>query len=136
MKKFIFSRIIIFAFILTLTVIPFSTNALAQTIDTNNVLYTSTQSKEELYQDIYNTLLYPYIQSAIDSYYKRTVSFDLFGIKTLQITRPQGDHSFTFTIKIQLSPFVGAHNSIGIDNITFEISPREVNVIKFEHIGK
>lgn len=136
MKKLIFSRIriTIFALILTLTVIPSSTNALTKTVDTNNSFYASTQSKEELYQDIYNTLLFPYIQSAIDAYYKKPVSFDLFGVKTLQITRPQGYRTFTFIIKLQLLPFIGAHNSIGMDNITLEISPGEVKMIKFEHI--
>ncbi|MBU3143992.1 DUF3888 domain-containing protein [Clostridium sp. CF012] len=136
MKKFISIRIriTIFALILTLIVIAPPTNALAKPIYATNGFETSTHSKEELYQDIYNTLLSPYIQNAIDAYYKKTVSFDLFGIKTLQITRPQGYRTFGFIIKLQLLPFVGAHNSIGMDNITFEISPGEVNLIKFEHI--
>ena len=136
LKKFISSkiRITIFALILTLIVIPSSTNALAKTIYATSGFDVSTHSKEELYQDIYNTLLDPYIQNAIDAFYKKPVSYDLFGIKTLQITRPQGYRTFTFIIKIQLLPFVGAHNSIGMDNITFEISPGEVKLIKFEHI--
>ena len=132
LKKFIACIITIFVLILTLTIIPSSRNALAKTIAINTDLESSTQSKEELYQDIYNTLLFPYIQTAIETYYKKPVAFDIFGVKTLQITRPNS--MFTFTIKLQLLPYIGAHNSVGIDNITFKISPGEVKMVTFEHI--
>ncbi|MGN0144083.1 MAG: DUF3888 domain-containing protein [Clostridium sp.] len=42
--------------------------------------------------------------------------------------------SFTFIIKLQISPFVEPHHSIGIDNITIRISPSEIQVEEFKHV--
>jgi len=91
-------------------------------------------SKEELYQDIFSTLLCDNIEKSLYAYYKKFVSFDLFGINVLEATRTDGYRTFTFLLKLQVKPFVGAHNTIGIDNITFEISPSGVIMKKFEHI--
>jgi hypothetical protein len=48
--------------------------------------------------------------------------------------RPDGYRRFGFEIMLQVSPYLGAHNSIGTDLITFRISSGEVTVEKFEHI--
>ncbi|WP_195987990.1 DUF3888 domain-containing protein [Clostridium sp. D53t1_180928_C8] len=51
------------------------------------------------------------------------------------IQRPEGDSTFNFIVKIQVTPFVGAHKTIGIDNITIEISAlTETKVLNFEHL--
>ena len=92
-------------------------------------------SKEETYQDIVSTLISPYIQTSIQKNYKVGVSFDLFDVKYLEITRLSGDRKFTFIIKIQVKPFIGAHNTVGIDNITYKVEPLgEFIEISNEHI--
>ncbi|WLC77741.1 DUF3888 domain-containing protein (plasmid) [Clostridium estertheticum] len=91
-------------------------------------------STEELYQDIFSTLLDENIQDGLHSYYKKFVQYDLFDIKVLKAIRPAGYRTFGFLLKLQVRPFVGAHNTIGIDNITFEISPSGVIMKNFEHL--
>lgn len=90
-------------------------------------------SVEELYKDIIVTLISPYITKEIEKNYGQLLQYDLFNIEFLNIERPNY-RSFSFLIKIQIRPFVGAHNTIGIDNITIRISPSETKVEKFEHI--
>jgi hypothetical protein len=91
-------------------------------------------STEELYQDIFTTLLFENIQDGLDLYYKKPVQYALFDVKVLEAIRPDGYRTFGFLLKLQVKPFVGAHITIGIDNITFEISPSGVVMKNFEHI--
>lgn len=79
------------------------------------------------------TLLEPCITNEIGKNYGQILQYDLFNIEFLKIERPSY-RSFIFLIKIQVKPFVGAHNTIGIDNITIKVSPSETKVEKFEHI--
>jgi hypothetical protein len=90
-------------------------------------------SVEELYKDILVTFLEPYITKEVEKYYGAPLLYDLFDIEFLKIQRPSY-RSFSFLIKLQIKPFVGAHNTIGIDNITIRVSPMETKVEEFEHI--
>ncbi|WP_182629376.1 DUF3888 domain-containing protein [Clostridium chromiireducens] len=90
-------------------------------------------SIEELYKDIIVTLIVPYISREVETHYGQPLLYDLFGIKFLKIERPSY-RSFEFIIKLQIRPFVGAHNTIGIDDITIRISPSETQVEEFKHI--
>jgi hypothetical protein len=90
-------------------------------------------SIEELYKDIIVVLIEPYITEALKEHYGRLLQYDLFGIEFLKIERAEY-RSFDFLIKLQIQPFVGAHNFIGIDNITMRVSPVETKVLKFKHI--
>ncbi|WP_068965113.1 DUF3888 domain-containing protein [Desulfosporosinus sp. BG] len=97
-------------------------------------------SSDEIYQDGIIALLNPYIQKALDNYYNQYLntspnySFDL--IKILDITRPNGYHTFPITIRFEVQPFVGPHDIIGIDQVTMKVGPDQgdVKVDKFEHI--
>lgn len=91
-------------------------------------------SNEELYKDMFVTLLTPYIKEAITKYYGQSYQIALAKVEILDIERPLGYRSFKFITKIQVKPFVGAHNTIGIDHLTYEISSGEVKLKKFEHI--
>lgn len=91
-------------------------------------------SIEELYKDIIASLISPYISKSIEDYYGRQYLYDLSRMKFLQIERPLGYRSFVFTIKVQILPFIGSHNAIGIDNITIRIDTEKPIVEKFEHI--
>lgn len=99
-----------------------------------NYTYTPPEgSVEELYKDIIVTLIEPYITSEVEKKYGQLLQYDLFNIEFLNIERPSY-RSFSFLIKMQVKPFVGAHNTIGIDNITITVNPNETRVEKFEHI--
>lgn len=90
-------------------------------------------SIEELYKDIIVTLLEPVITNEVTTHYGRPLLYDLFDIDFLYIER-QTYRAFTFVIKLQIRPFVGAHNIIGIDEITIKVSPGETKVEEFKHI--
>ena len=90
-------------------------------------------SIEELYKDMIVTLIEPYISSEVESHYGYPLPYDLFDIKFSTVERPNY-RSFTFIIKLQIRPFVGPHDTIGIDDITIKISPSKTRVEKFEHI--
>lgn len=90
-------------------------------------------SVEELYKDIIVTLINPYITREIEKNYGQLLQYDLFNIEFLNIERTNY-RSFSFLIKMQIWPFVGAHNTIGIDKITIRINPSETKVEQFEHI--
>ncbi|WP_055668844.1 DUF3888 domain-containing protein [Desnuesiella massiliensis] len=78
-------------------------------------------SKEELYQDIFMTMLTPYIQKAVDNYYGRHYAVDPVA-EILSIDRPNGYRTFYFIIKLQVAPYQGAHNAVGVDQITLSVS--------------
>jgi hypothetical protein len=90
-------------------------------------------SIEELYKDIIVTLIEPYITKEVEKYYGQLLQYDLFDVEFLEIHRSEY-RSFSFVIKLQISPFVGAHNTIGIDNITLKVSSGKTEVYKFQHI--
>lgn len=90
-------------------------------------------SIEELYKDIIVTLIEPYITNEVKAHYGQLLQYDLFNIKFLKIERPSY-RSFDFTIKLQIMPFVGAHNTVGIDDVTIRISPIKTQVEEFKHI--
>jgi hypothetical protein len=98
-----------------------------------------TNSQEEIYQDILYSILTPYIQNEVDNYYREilTVSpiVDPISIKILSMERPNGDKTFYFIIEMQVMPYIEAHNSVGIDNITISVDGiGEIKVLKFQHI--
>ncbi len=56
-------------------------------------------------------------------------------VDVLSIDRPNGDRTFEFIIQVQVMPYFGPHNEVGVDNITFKISiGNEVQLEKYEHI--
>jgi len=133
MKKFL----IVCCLMISIIYLPSTVIAAAPIKDAKQGLpYTYTPpegSVEELYKDIIVTLLEPYITSEVEKNYGQLLQYDLFNIEFLKIERPSY-RSFSFLIKMQIMPFVGAHNTIGIDNITIRVSPIETKVEKFEHI--
>jgi hypothetical protein len=96
-------------------------------------------STEELYQDIYITLLEPYIQEAVNSYYKEyfksAPTVAPYMVDIISIDRPFGYRTFVFVIKVQVMPYFGPHNAVGIDNITLKIGEEnKVQIEKYDHI--
>ena len=107
---------------------------------TENSCETLRQSQQELYQDVYVTLLNPYIKKAIDDYYEPLLTtspmYSPESVEILNLERPMGYRSFLFIIELQIEPYVGPHDSIGVDQLTIRVGAgeNEVKVEKFEHI--
>lgn len=97
-------------------------------------------SHEELNQDIFVTLLNPYIQKAINHYYGQflTISpfYSLEDVEILDVERPMDYRSFSFIIKLQIRPYVGPHVEVGVDQLTVRVGAGEGEVVveKLEHI--
>jgi hypothetical protein len=97
------------------------------------------QSREELYQDIFVSLLLPDIQKSVDDYYKSfltekpIVTPDY--VHVLSVERLMGYRSFSFRLKLKVSSYIGPHLNIGDDYITLKIEGGDkVTIEKFEHI--
>lgn len=95
-------------------------------------------SLEEMYQDVFMALLDSYIDAAVESYYKEysghSPIVDPWANKVLYIKRPNGYRTFLFEIKLEVLPYWGPHNTIGVDHITMNVSTRGVEIIGYKHI--
>lgn len=113
-------------------------NGIEQTPDAKSGLpyeYTPKEgSVEELYKDIISRLIEPYVSKEIANYYGRPYMYQLGSIRFLKIERPLGYRSFAFTITVEVQPFVGAHNTIGTDEMTIKIEGETPTVENFKHI--
>jgi len=124
-----------------LTTDKFVTSNTSKQVDPNlDILYNPTkQSREELYQDIFVSLLLPDIKKSVEDYYKDfltekpIVSPDY--VDVLNAERPMGNRSFSFSLKLKVSSYIGPHLDIGDDYITAKIEgDGKVTIEKFEHI--
>jgi hypothetical protein len=110
-------------------------------INANSLYKPSVESQETLNQDIFISLLHPYTQKAINQYYekylKETPFEDPWFVKVLSaemlVNGPKQITSI-FLIKLEVAPYLGPHNSVGVDHITFKVQAGEVTLEKFEHI--
>lgn len=92
-------------------------------------------STEELYQDIFVSLLLWYIDEAVDDYYGTPYTVAPYQVKVLSVERPNGYRTFAFLIKLEVLPYTGPHIVVGIDHITIRVSSGpKIDVEKFEHI--
>lgn len=112
---------------------PFKSGSIAEP-DSGYIHESPEKSQEELYRDMFITALDPHIQKAITDYYGKPFMYGLESVDILDIIRPHGYRTFEFEIKLQVKPFVGAHNTVGIDNITMRVKPGQIMVERFEHI--
>ena len=97
------------------------------------------QSREELNQDIFISLLLPYIQKEVDTYYLKYLTSPPmvapYTVYVLSAERPNGYRTFIFKLKLQVNCYIGPHNSVGLDNITATVGGSgDVKIEKFEHI--
>jgi len=127
--------------ILILLILQFTFTTLVSANDVKHISNNSQiieKSNEELYKDFFITLLQPYTQKAVDDYYtnylKSIPLVDPWYVKLLSIERSVTP-SFTFVIKLEVAPYIGPHNPVGIDHITFNVNNRgDVKLETFEHI--
>jgi hypothetical protein len=95
------------------------------------------EPKEELYKNLFITLIYPHVEKAIDDYYDEYMTYlpgeDPWFYKFLSIEKTQG-LNYSYIIKLEVQPYVGPHLSVGIDHITLKIELGNVKVEKYEHL--
>lgn len=44
------------------------------------------------------------------------------------------NESFQFTITVEVTPVLGAHNPVGKDHLTFSITPSDIKLLQFQHV--
>jgi hypothetical protein len=97
------------------------------------------QSREELYQDIFISLLLPHIQNKVDQYYSKyltqTPLVYPYDVHVLSAERPNGYRTFLFQVKLQFYSYIGPHNPVGLDSLAVTVGgPGDVTIGGFEHI--
>ena len=95
------------------------------------------EPKGDLYYNLFVTILYPYVQKAIDNFYGEYMTYlpseAPYGYELIKIEKtPELNYSFTVVLEVQ--PYVGPHLSVGRDRITFSIDLDGVKVKQFEHL--
>lgn len=91
--------------------------------------------QQELYKGSLLSFLYPYISSAVNTYYGHTKQFDLSNAKIISIKKTP--EKFEYEIIVQVKTFTGAHNPPGgIETITVITSPMGAEVINFNHTSE
>ncbi|MGD6831299.1 DUF3888 domain-containing protein [Sutcliffiella halmapala] len=96
------------------------------------------QSREELYHDMYLTLLSKDIDSAVSDYYADylTISPMVYGymIDVTRAERVGGYRSFGFSVTLEATPVVGPHLSVGKDRMVFQIDRSGAKLLNYEHL--
>lgn len=135
MKKIVITVLIAGAFALPL-VLHFKQPKVEVKSYLSNAYYKPAEnSNEEIYKDIFMSLLHPYIDKAIRNYYKHPYNHDPWDVDILNIERPNGYRTFLFILKLKVIPYYGPHIGVGVDYITISVSGTgKVEIQKFEHI--
>ncbi|MDP4152972.1 MAG: DUF3888 domain-containing protein [Bacillota bacterium] len=94
-------------------------------------------TKEELYKNIFITMIYPYVEKAIQDYYSQYLTYlpgeDPWSYKFLKIEKTPGKN-YSYTVQLEAQPYVGPHLSVGADRITLGIDLGQITIEQFEHI--
>lgn len=92
---------------------------------------------EQVYYNLFITMLYPYVEDSIADYYNEYMTHlpgeAPYSYKFIRIEKTPG-FNYSYTLELEVQPYVGPHLSVGRDRITFKIDLNEVEVEKFEHI--
>ncbi|MCR8643286.1 DUF3888 domain-containing protein [Paenibacillus sp. N1-5-1-14] len=96
-------------------------------------------SRELQVQDMLVLFLAPYIQSKLNETYSGVLKvppiFYPYEVQWIEVKRVNGFRGFDFLTTIDVTPSIGAHNTIGKDRFTFEISPIvHVKLIDYAHL--
>lgn len=93
-------------------------------------------SKEQVMGWIIINYLYPYIKKSLKNYYGGNIPYWLTDPASQVLETNFAEDKSYFIVKLQVKPYLGAHNPIGLDNFTFKInlSDNKVTLEKYEHI--
>ena len=98
------------------------------------------QSREELYQDIFLSLLTPQVDEVIGDFYKKEAGLTCVTVYPYQtvverVERIGAYRSFVFEVTLRVNPVVGAHIPVGEDRLHFEIGGSgDVKLLQHQHI--
>ncbi|WP_157842648.1 MULTISPECIES: DUF3888 domain-containing protein [Bacillus] len=98
------------------------------------------QSREELYQDIFLSLLTPQVHETIGEFYKKEAGLSFVAVYPYQtvvekVERIGGYRSFVFEVTLLVNPVVGAHIPVGEDRLHYEIGGSgDVKLLEHQHI--
>ncbi|MET3699608.1 uncharacterized protein DUF3888 [Bacillus oleivorans] len=96
------------------------------------------ESREELYHDMFITLLFPYMNEPIDQFYSKFLSASPmvhgYMVDVISAKRVYGYRSFKFIVTLEVTPVVGPHISVGKDRLVFDIDPSGPKLLKLEHL--
>jgi hypothetical protein len=100
-------------------------------------------SREELYQDLFITLLSPYIDQPINEYYSKIINITPmvypYQVEIISAKRVLEGRSFLFIVTLEVTPVVGPHISVGKDRLIFKIGAfagigQQSKLIHFNHL--
>lgn len=108
-------------------------------LNSESIYTPAKQSREELYQDIFVSLLLPDIRKAVADYYKDFLTENPIVspeyVHVLNAERTMGYRSFSYRLKLEVGSYIGPHIDIGDDYITVKIEGVDkVTIENFEHI--
>jgi hypothetical protein len=96
------------------------------------------QAAEELYKNLFITLIYPHVEKAIGDYYDEYMNYlpgeAPYFYKFLSIDKNRPFKNYSYTIVLQVAPYVGPHLSVGVDRTTMKIELSGVTIEKYEHL--
>ncbi|MFJ7730630.1 DUF3888 domain-containing protein [Lysinibacillus sp. NPDC097231] len=94
------------------------------------------ESKEEIVMDMFYLLLLPNIQEAVSNYYSDylTESPLVYPYQITILNLERIGTSFMFSVTLEVTPVLGAHNPVGRDQLTFSIAPSEIKLKDFKHM--
>ncbi|MGM7682364.1 DUF3888 domain-containing protein [Cytobacillus sp. Hm23] len=97
-----------------------------------------TESREELYHDMFLSLLSSEIDKPILEYYSKLINEPpvvySYMIDVISAERVYGYRSFRFYVTLEVHPVVGPHISVGKDRLKFDISAGKAELIEFMHL--
>lgn len=89
----------------------------------------------EICRDLSLLLLSPYIDQAIKDYYAQPLAHDPWSDQIKALTQAKEKNKTYYIIQMEVIPYTGPHNSVGIDDITLTIeSGPNVNMKQFKHM--
>lgn len=93
-------------------------------------------SKEQVMGWLIINYLSPYIKKSLKNNYGGNVPYCLTDPASDILEANFAEDKSYFIVKLQVEPYLGAHNTIGLDNFTFKInlSDNKVTLEKYEHI--
>ncbi|MDQ0192778.1 DUF3888 domain-containing protein [Paenibacillus wynnii] len=126
-------KIILILFSLMLIISPLETEA------HSDIPKPQQDSTELQLQDMLMLFLRPTIQDAVNNYYSKNFKEPPlvfpYDIDVVQIKRKNGFRGFAFLITVNVMPFVGPHNYVGMDRMTLEVSAGPTaKLIKYNHL--
>ncbi len=114
------------------------TMAMTLTCYAENMPTPPEKSREELYHDLFITLLLPHIDQPINDYYSKLLTESPtvypYQVDVISAERVYGYRSFRFLVTLEVLPVVGPHISVGKDRLTFDIGSGMTKLTEFKHL--